>query len=441
MNISELYQLYLQSGQQLTTDSRHCPKGSLFLALKGASFNGNKFAAAALDSGSAYAIIDEPEYLVPGDSRYILVPDALLCYKELARHHRRRFHFPVIGITGTNGKTTSKELVAAVLSQKYKVLYTEGNFNNDVGVPKTLLRFAAEHEIAVVEMGASHVGDIEKLVRYVEPTAGLITNVGRAHLEGFGSFEGIMRAKGELYDFLSNHQGLLFLNSGDAHLTHMAQQRNFDRIYTYADADTHSPAMLIGKLTGCSPFLSLDWHTVQHGMQTAAHRVQTQLIGAYNMGNVLAAIAIGLEYGVPPQDICRALEQYTPHNNRSQFMRTAHNALVVDAYNANPTSMKAALENFQLMQAPQKMLILGDMLELGQDSACEHREVLRQVEQMGFDRVWLVGGEWKEIDTPYQKFANVEEVKLQIEQQPIRNCTILVKGSHGSGVWQLPPLL
>lgn len=291
MNATDIYEIYKQH-PVVTTDSRVCPEGSIFIALKGASFDGNRFAASALEKGCSYAIIDEKDYFVPSDSRYILVDDALVAYKELAREHRRQFAIPVVGITGTNGKTTTKELVSAVLGKKYNVLYTEANFNNDVGVPKTLLRLAPEHEIAVVEMGASHPGDIKKLVEYVEPTCGLITNVGRAHLLGFGSFEGVKRTKGELYDFLKAHNGLVFLNESNENLVDMARQRELSRIESYGTGDD---GRVHGTVTSCAPFLKFSWGVEG---EPQVYDVQTQLIGAYNIDNMLAAIAVGLHFGV-----------------------------------------------------------------------------------------------------------------------------------------------
>ena len=355
MNIQEIYKIY-QQHPIVTTDSRNCPEGSIFVALKGASFDGNKFAEAALEKGCSYAIVDEKEYAKPDDNRFILVDDALITYKELAREHRRQFSIPVIGITGTNGKTTSKELISAVLAEKFNVHHTEANYNNDVGVPRTLLALRPEHEIAVIEMGASHPGDIEKLVKYVEPTCGLITNVGRAHLQGFGSFEGVKRTKGELYDFLKAHDGLLFLNESNADLTEMAAQREFERVITYGQDDT---ADVEGHVISCAPFLKFAWQSRLNTQQpaTTIYEVLTHLIGSYNLDNMLAAITIGLHFGVTPQQICHALENYVPHNNRSQLTETAHNKLIVDAYNANPSSMAAAIENFHVMDVDNKMAI------------------------------------------------------------------------------------
>ena len=433
MDIQELYKLYKQHAV-ITTDSRNCPEGSLFIALKGETFDGNKFAKAALEKGCSYAIIDEKEYADPTDKRIILVDDALQTYKEIAREHRREFNIPVIGITGTNGKTTSKELISAVLAEKYNVLHTEGNFNNDVGVPKTLLRIAPEHEIAVIEMGASHEGDIEKLVNYAEPTCGLITNVGRAHLEGFGSFEGVKRTKGELYDYLKAHNCLLFLNESNNDLTEMAEQRNFDRIISYGQDET---ANVQGEVVDCAPFLRFRWHEEEGEWK----EVLTHLVGAYNLDNMLAAIAIGLHFEVSTQQICHALENYIPSNNRSQLTVTAHNKLVVDAYNANPASMAAAIENFRVMNVENKMAILGDMRELGETSAVEHQRVVDLIQAAGITNVWLVGEYFEHTKTDFKKFKDVEEVKLEIERHCPTDHYILIKGSNGTKLFQLPELL
>ena len=440
MDIQEIYKIYL-SHPTVTTDSRNCPEGSIFIALKGASFDGNKFAKAALDKGCSYAIVDEKEYVDTTDERFILVDDALVTYKELAREHRRQFSIPVIGITGTNGKTTSKELISTVLAEKYKVHHTEANYNNDVGVPRTLLGIRPDDEIAVIEMGASHPGDIEKLVTYVEPTCGLITNVGRAHLQGFGSFEGVKRTKGELYDFLKAHDALLFLNESNADLTEMAAQREFDRIITYGQDDT---ADVQGKVISCAPFLKFEWQSSSLNKQQPAntiYEVQTHLIGSYNLDNMLAAITIGLHFGVTPQQINHALESYIPHNNRSQLTETAHNKLIVDAYNANPSSMAAAIENFRLMEVEHKMAILGDMRELGAASAEEHQKVVELLKAAGLTNVWLVGEEFLKTNTDFRKFKNVDEVKAEIAHHQPENHYILIKGSNGIRLFELPDLL
>ncbi len=439
MELSELYKLY-QQHPLITTDSRDCPEGSIFFALKGESFDGNRFAKAALEKGCAYAVIDEREFAEEGNGRLILVDNVLTTFKELAREHRRRFDIPVIGITGTNGKTTTKELIAAVLGEKYNVMYTRGNFNNDVGVPKTLFSLRPEHEIAVVEMGASHPGDIKALVDYVEPTCGLITNVGRAHLQGFGSFEGVKRTKGELYDFLESHNGLLFLNESNPDLMEMAAQRDFGRIISYGRDEGGN---VEGEVIDCSPFLNFRWRQHLHAgqMPANAYEVETHLIGAYNLDNMLAAIAVGLHFGVSPAQINHALGHYIPSNNRSQLETTEHNRLIVDAYNANPSSMAAAIDNFKLMKAERKMAILGDMLELGAVSDEEHQKTVNALAAAGIKEVWLVGEEFGKTHTAFRKFKNVDEVKAAIAAHRPENYYILIKGSNGIHLSQLPELL
>lgn len=454
MDIKALYELY-KSHPVVTTDSRDCPSGSIFIALKGASFDGNKFAGAALAKGCSYAIVDEPEYAKNNDPRIILVDDCLTTYKELAREHRRQFNIPVIGITGTNGKTTTKELLSAVLAEKYNVMHTEGNFNNDIGVPKTLLRLAPEHQIAVIEMGASHPGDIKKLVEYAEPTCGLITNVGRAHLQGFGSFEGVMRTKGELYDFLKAHNALTFLNTSNSYLVEMARLRELERIVSYGQ-DKQSNVW--GHVVSADPFLKIEWNadTLTSRLQAdddlkdnsdadnngTMIQVQSHLIGTYNLDNILAAITVGLHFGVTPAQICHALEHYVPANNRSQLTTTADNWLIVDAYNANPTSMAAAISNFTHISVAQpKMAILGDMRELGDVSAEEHQKIVDSLASAGLDEVWLVGDEFMKTRCNFRKFRDVEEVKNAIHEQKPRGRYILVKGSNGIKLFELPELL
>lgn len=435
MEISELYKIY-QQHPVVTTDSRDCPVGSIFIALKGASFDGNKFAEMALKKGCTYAVIDEKEYYKTNDKRYILVPDSLVAFKELAREHRRQFNIPVLGITGTNGKTTTKELISAVLSEKFRVLHTDGNFNNDVGVPKTLLRIDKEHEIAVIEMGASHPGDIKALVEYAEPTCGLITNVGKAHLQGFGSFEGVKQTKGELYDFLKAHEALVFLDKGNEHLVKMAADRDLSKLETYSSSK-EMKADVKGEVMNCAPFLKFSWKS----QETKSHEVQTHLIGAYNINNMLAAITVGLHFGIAEDQICHALESYIPSNNRSQLTITEHNRLIVDAYNANPTSMKAALTNFTYMQVDHKMAILGDMRELGVASAEEHQKVANYLKGSGLKEIWLVGEEFSKTDCDFRKFKDIEEVKQAITEEPIKDHYILIKGSNGIRLFELPELL
>ena len=444
MDIKELYQLY-QQHPCITTDSRDCPKDSIFLALKGESFDGNKFAASAIKKGCAYAIIDEPEY--KQDDRFILVDNCLQTFKDLAREHRRQFDIPVIGITGTNGKTTTKELIATVLQQKYNVLYTQGNFNNDVGVPKTLFRLTKEHEIAVIEMGASHPGDIKTLVETAEPTCGLITNVGKAHLQGFGSFEGVIKTKCELYDFLrSRKDSLIFINADNEHLIDQIGEEEEIWLSPYSTDPEKQYNCISGEIIACDPFLKFRWREPlmvleEEGRSTKWHKVQTQLIGSYNIDNLLAAIAVGINFGVERKKICEALENYVPSNNRSQMTVTAKNHLVVDAYNANPSSMQAALENFSLMQADHKMAILGQMGELGADSNKEHRQLVSYLEATGFDEIWLVGDNFRDIPCSFRKFHDVEEVKAAIQEHCPEGFYILIKGSNSNKLFQLPELL
>ncbi len=447
MDIKELYRLY-QQHPCITTDSRDCPEGSIFLALKGESFNGNKFAESALEKGCAYAIIDEPEY--KKDDRFILVDNCLQTFKYLAREHRRQFDIPVIGITGTNGKTTTKELIRAVLSECYNVMATEGNFNNDVGVPKTLFRLNEDHDIAVVEMGASHPGDIKTLVETAEPNCGLITNVGRAHLQGFGSFEGVCKTKGELYDFLMSHDYPLFVNRDNEHLVGMISQKlsannQQPDIYYYGQSD--NPDILIrGEVISCAPFLKFRWREqdADAGYTSDWLTVQTHLIGAYNLDNMLAAITIGYVNNIPFEQINHALESYVPTNNRSQLTETEKNHLIVDAYNANPTSMKAAIDNFRLMEVSPKMAILGKMGELGDVSQEEHQKVVNMLADAGFDEVWLVGEEYKNCQLSIvncQLFNDVEEVKAAIAEKQPQHRYILIKGSNSVKLFQLPELL
>ena len=444
MDIKELYQLY-QQHPCITTDSRDCPKDSIFLALKGELFDGNKFAASAIEKGCAYAIIDEPEY--KQDDRFILVDNCLQTFKDLAREHRRQFDIPVIGITGTNGKTTTKELIAAVLQQKYNVLYTQGNFNNDVGVPKTLFRLTKEHEIAVIEMGASHPGDIKTLVETAEPTCGLITNVGKAHLQGFGSFEGVIKTKCELYDFLrSRKDSLIFINADNEHLIDQIGEEEEIWLSPYSTDPEKQYNCISGEIIACDPFLKFRWREPlmvleEEGRSTKWHKVQTQLIGSYNIDNLLAAIAVGINFGVERKKICEALEKYVPSNNRSQMTVTAKNHLVVDAYNANPSSMQAALENFSLMQADHKMAILGQMGELGADSDKEHRQLVSYLEAAGFEETWLVGDNFRDIPCSFRKFHDVEEVKAAIQEHCPEGFYILIKGSNSNKLFQLPELL
>lgn len=432
MEISELYEIFRKC-TSVTTDSRNCPAGSMFFALKGVSFNGNAFAEKALNEGSAYAVVDEKEYAAEGDSRMILVDNCLETMQRLANYHRRKTGTRIIGITGTNGKTTTKELITAVLSEKYNVLCTQGNLNNHIGVPKTLLRLTPEHDIAVVEMGANHPGEIKTLVNIVEPDYGIITNVGKAHLEGFGSFEGVIKTKGELYDYLRKKHGTVFIDGGNEHLMNISD--GLAKVKYGTDKD--DSLYIRGEVVSCAPLLKFRWKKEDGEW----HETQTHLIGSYNICNMLAAACTGLFFGVTEQQAVHALESYRPENNRSQLDITPYNKLIVDTYNANPTSMAAALANFRDMEVSPKMAILGDMRELGAASREEHRKVTDFLKTVGIDNVWLVGDEFGQTECGFRKFRNVEEVKEEIARHRPEGFYILIKGSNGTKLFQLPELL
>ena len=451
MEMKELYELFLQH-PTITTDSRDVPEGSMFFALKGDTFDGNAYAISALEKGAAYAVIDEKEYAKESNDRLILVEDVLTTLQQLAKYHRVHLGTPIIGITGTNGKTTTKELISAVLKKKYNVLYTQGNFNNHIGVPKTLLQLTKEHDIAVIEMGANHPGEIKTLVEIVLPDFGIITNVGKAHLLGFGSFEGVIRTKGELYDFLRVLQGTVFINNDNPHLLGIS---NGLKLVKYGQKDAKD-LLVKGELVECNPFLKFEWQTsstltpqlstVNCQLSTVncqLSTVQTRLIGSYNLDNALAAACIGTFFNVPATDISAALEEYTPSNNRSQLTITQDNKLVVDAYNANPTSMRAALDNFRLIKAEHKMCILGQMGEVGDVSEEEHQKVIDLLGDCGFEKVWLVGENFAKTAHPahYRLFANVEEVKAAIATEKPQGYLILIKGSNSNKLVQTVELL
>ncbi len=424
----ELYARYTEH-PVVTTDSRNCPEGSIFFALKGDSFDGNAFALQALEKGCALAVADNPE-VAAQDSRIILVPDVLTALQELAALHRRTWGGTVIQITGTNGKTTTKELIAAVLSEGKRVLFTEGNLNNHIGVPLTLLRIRPEeHDIAVIETGANHPGEIADLCRIVQADFGLITNVGRAHLEGFGSFEGVKKTKGELYDDLRRRNKKIFLNAFDNDLLQMATERGF---VIWEDALPY----VEGRVSETGPYVGIQWRAE---VDEPWHDVQTHLIGAYNIANIRAAATIGLHFGIAPEQINQALSAYVPTNSRSELRQAGTNRLIVDAYNANPSSMSAALTNFAFFEAEHKMVILGDMRELGAESLEEHRRIVEKLQEMKLDRVWLVGTEFGQVAAKgMHVFSDVEAVKKALKDNPISNCTVLIKGSNSTKLYQLP---
>lgn len=418
----ELYQKFLECGA-VTTDSRNCPEGSMFFALKGANFDGNQYALSALEKGCAYAVVDDAS--VVKDSRFILVDDTLKALQSLASEHRRTLGTTIIGITGSNGKTTTKELVSAVLSKKGAVLYTQGNLNNHIGVPLTLLRLTPQYKIAVIEMGANHPGEIATLVNIAQPDYGLITNVGRVHLEGFGSFEGVKKTKGELYDYLRGHGGMAFLLTDSDDLREMASGLRTIG-YGTSDCDTN---YVSGELTSeaSSPFISVKVKCFDQSTE-----IKTHLIGAYNLPNVLAAVCVGRFFDVPLSDVRSAIEEYTPTNNRSQLVKTASNTLIVDAYNANPTSMAAAIRNFAQLDMPGKMCILGDMGEIGAESLNEHKKIVELLKESGIDNVIFVGHIFREASSGYRYFDNVTALKEHLASNPLKNVTILIKGSNSN---------
>lgn len=434
MKTEQLYEIFLLH-PIITTDSRDCPAGSIFFALKGVTFNGNLYAESALEKGCAYAVVEE-EYARKDDNRFIAVENPEKALQDLAAYHRQQLNIPILQITGTNGKTTTKELIACVLQEARRVLYTEGNLNNHLGVPRTLLRINKEHDIAVIETGANHPGEIAFLCNMVKANFGLITNVGRAHLEGFGSFQGVKKTKGELYDDLQQRKAKIFLNALDEDLLKMAEERGF-HLY-----DTAIP-YVEGRIEECNPFVRMQWRSED---EEAWHTVQTHLIGAYNISNLRAAITVGLYFGITPEQICHAIENYEPSNSRSEFRNTGKNSLIVDAYNANPSSMIAALTNFQFIDSKHKMVILGDMRELGADSEMEHRKIMDVLASMPLEEAWLVGENFASLNYQNKRmnaryFKDVEAVKAELNDNPLTGKTILIKGSNGTKLFQLPEYL
>ena len=456
MEISELYKLF-QQHPLVTTDTRDCPKGSLFFALRGTSFDGNLFAAKALENGCAYAVVDNAD-VAATDARMVLVDDVLETLQHLAAHHRRVLGTPIVQITGTNGKTTTKELTAAVLARQYRVLATAGNFNNHIGVPKTLLRLSASDDIAVVETGANHPGEIAQLTAIVDPDCGLVTNVGKAHLEGFGSFEGVVRTKSELYDYLrtKQHPEAPASDAGEEPEGEVCPAASF--VFLHADDTVLAeraaglPAVtygaegmgfdIEGSVVACNPFLRLRWRTKEGEW----HEVQTRLIGDYNLPNVLAACAVGCHFGVPESEVSAALEDYRPTNSRSEFRTTAHNRLVVDAYNATVSSMHAALGNFGAIDDGAKMMALGQMRELRAASATAHAEIADHAARTGIVALWLVGKAFSQVvpegfNGELRHFPDVDAVKDWLREHPVSGRLILVKGSNGTRLFELPECL
>jgi UDP-N-acetylmuramoyl-tripeptide--D-alanyl-D-alanine ligase len=418
MSIPEIYNLFLQY-PSIQTDSRKVKAGDIFFALKGDHFNGNAFAAKALEDGAAYAVVDE--VIDADDERYILTEDVLTTLQHLAHHHRLQLDIPIIGITGSNGKTTTKELLTAVLSAKFKTYATEGNLNNHIGVPLTLLKVKPDAEMAIIEMGANHIGEIAGYCRVANPNYGLINNVGKAHLEGFGSLEGVRKAKGELFDYLRHFNGMVFRNADLDYLKEMAF--GIDRQYTYGTAN----ANIIGRSLSDTDMLKVV--VLNAGLEV---QIQTQLVGDYNLPNVLAAVAVGHYFGIDIDTIKRALENYVPSNSRSQLIERGSNKIILDAYNANPTSMKMALENMAGLAAENKWLLLGAMKEMGNESVNEHQSLVDLAVSLGFKNVILTGNEFAATQNGFTWFATSEEVKQYLTEHKPEHATILIKGSRGS---------
>jgi len=418
-SIEKLYEIFSRH-PTICTDTRKVRNGDIFFALKGENFNGNQFAVQALDNGAAYAIIDEDiDDIIKHGDRLIRTNDALATLQALAAYHRNQFSIPFIAITGSNGKTTTKELIHAVLSEKYKTYTTEGNLNNHIGIPLTILKIKKDAQIAIVEMGANHLGEIAGYCVYTRPTHGLITNVGKAHLEGFGGPEGVMRGKGELFDYLRAYGGSAFVMWDYEYLQVMC--KGIGEIYSYGT----NHADITGVTEQTSPFLKVK---ITRG--SSAGSIQTKLTGDYNLPNVLAAVCLGSYFKVDPVPIKKGIEDYEPSNSRSQLIQKGTSFIVLDAYNANPSSMKLAIENFVHFPAANKILLLGGMMELGPDSLEEHRQIVQQIEKNQWKEVALVGGDFLKINHPYRSFTNADEAAVWIASQTFDNTAILVKGSR-----------
>lgn len=413
--LEKLYEIYLQH-PAVKTDTRKLTAGDIFFALRGPSFNGNEFARQALDTGASYVVVDEN----PGfsDNRIIKTSDVLATLQQLAGYHRRQFSIPFIGITGSNGKTTTKELLHTVLSKKYKTYTTAGNLNNHIGIPLTLLSVKPDAEMAIVEMGANHLREIAGYCEYTAPTHGLITNCGKAHLEGFGSEEGVRKGKGELYDYLRAHNGTAFVMHDYSYLLDMSRGLN---IVTYGT----SAADITGTVEKNEPFIGVV-------LPERELHINTQLVGDYNLPNILAAIAVGNYFSVSDSQIKEAIESYSPSNSRSQLIEKPHNKIVLDAYNANPSSMKAAIENFTKLPGSAKALVLGAMMELGKDSLQEHAQLADLIQQYTWSQVIFVGGDFQHLTTPFYYFNTSGEATSWLKNNIVPGATYLVKGSRGT---------
>lgn len=424
--IQQLYEVFKQY-PKITIDSRCCPPNSIFFALRGENVDGNDYAEKALNNGAEYAVVDRVD--VAQNDRYIVVDDVLTTMQRLAAHHRSQMKAKIIAITGTNGKTTTKELVATVLAKKYNVLYTDKNHNNHIGVPLTLLRLTEDDEFGVIEIGANHKGEIAELCKMVQPDYGLITNFGRAHLEGFGSLEGVIEAKTELFEYLKENRGRVFININNNNIVEHSKC-----IGNISYAINNDKADVSGYITEQNPCVTFSWSSPRFFVVT--QKVQTNLVGTYNADNLLAAIVMGLFFEIEPESINEAIKEYIPENHRSQYLKTDNNDLVIDAYNANPSSMEAALRNFANLKYPHKTVILGDMLEMGAFSDDDHRETVDLISALKFDKVFLIGDNFSKIESSYVTFRNVEEFITYIKDNPLINTAILLKGSNGIGLEQ-----
>ena len=418
MDISNIHSKFLETSGTCT-DTRNILNNSMFFALKGGNFNGNKYALKAIEDGCKYALVDEAKYAI--DDRFILVEDVLKSLQTLANYHRNQFDIPLIGITGSNGKTTTKELIGAVLETTYKTLYTKGNLNNHIGVPLTLLELNNDHEVAIIEMGASKPGDIKELAEIAEPNYGIITNIGTAHIEGFGSLDGVINTKKELYDFILGAEGKIFINHEDKTLNEIVPKHLLH--ITYGEEEQ---SYIYGQLTKLTPFVHLAWRTSRY----VSPIIETKLVGKYNFTNFLAAIAVGYYLDVDKNEINRALTDYTPSNNRSQVTTTESNMIIVDCYNANPSSMHSALESFKEIESGKRVAILGDMLELGNISMQEHQKTVDYLKAQNLS-AYLVGAEFEKTTTDLLKFSNTEELVSYLSTHPISDSLVLIKGSRG----------
>lgn len=434
MSITELYQVYLKH-PRIQTDTRKLQAGDFFFALKGDRFDGNAFAAQALAAGAAAVVIDDPAFYI--DERTIVVENVLQTLQQLAKHHRQQFNIPFIAITGSNGKTTSKELVHAVLSTQFKTYTTQGNLNNHIGIPLTLLRVGADAEMAVIEMGANHQQEIAGYCQYVLPTHGIITNCGKAHLEGFGGVEGVKKGKGELFDFMRTHKGAAFVMWDYEYLRDMCQGLSTCVTYGSHEADYQGEIVLGNESkeqhsTSTNPFLQVRLTHTPSGAINEYYILKTQLVGDYNFANVMLAVAVGSHFGVPLPTIAAAIEAYAPSNSRSQLLQAGSNTIILDAYNANPSSMRAAIENFARLQANKKVLLLGAMAELGNESLAEHRLIAALIAQYPWENVALVGGDFNKIEHPFLRFENAVAAGQWLEQQQFEHTHLLIKGSRSS---------